>query len=85
MTVYGTDYHYSKPEWREIRSRVLKHDCYTCRWCGYIGKEKISYGTGARSLIAHHVDERKKGGKDELSNLITLCSLCHNRIPGQHK
>jgi ribosomal protein S27AE len=52
--------------WREIRQEVLRRDNRICQVCGkeYSGQ-------------VHHIIPRSKGGKNELSNLITLCGKCH--------
>jgi hypothetical protein len=31
-------------------------------------------------LEAHHIVHREHGGKDTLTNLITLCSVCHRKV-----
>lgn len=55
-----------------LRQAVLARDDFTCRCCGM----KM---IGARlGLIAvHHVIPVHCSGKDELKNLVTLCSNCH--------
>jgi len=30
------------------------------------------------TLIGHHIESFGSGGADELSNMITLCSVCHD-------
>ncbi|MFL5425981.1 MAG: HNH endonuclease, partial [Myxococcales bacterium] len=32
---------------------------------------------------AHHIEYRSRGGSDELSNLTSLCAVCH--LQGVHK
>ncbi len=55
-----------------LRQAVLARDDFTCRCCGM----KM---IGARlGLIAvHHIIPVHCSGKDELKNLVTLCSNCH--------
>ena len=53
-------------EWEELKKLVWRRDNYTCQVCG----KRPSYQV-------HHIIPRRKGGKDELSNLVTLCGLCH--------
>ena len=48
------------------RQIVLAIDNYECRECG--NKE---------NLHVHHIKERRKGGSNDINNLITLCSKCH--------
>lgn len=52
--------------WKEIRQQALQRDNRTCQVCGKPNSAQV-----------HHVTPRSKGGKDELSNLITLCGKCH--------
>ncbi|MCA9366903.1 HNH endonuclease [Candidatus Kaiserbacteria bacterium] len=92
MTIFPKRYshrdgYYNQNHWRKIRADVLKRDGFTCQECGYVGQEKISYkGKGnKRAMVVHHIVDRKDGGQDEPSNLLTMCMPCHNKIPGQHK
>lgn len=52
----------------EVMKQVLKRDDYRCRGCGT-----------TRHLEVHHIIFRSQGGKDEPSNLVTLCRRCHQR------
>jgi hypothetical protein len=65
----GDEHFYNRAFWRDLRSLILERDMHKCQKCG---DEK-------RRLSVHHIIERKKGGKDEESNLITLCNPCHKR------
>lgn len=49
---------------------VYKRDLYRCRHC----KE--------RRLHPHHIIFKSHGGQDVMSNLITLCPVCH--LEGVH-
>ncbi len=49
----------------KLREAVLRRDG-KCFKCGRIDR-----------LHMHHLKPRKKGGKDELNNLIALCGKCH--------
>jgi len=55
--------------WKKISNQVKKRDGYTCKSC----ISKIG-------LTVHHIKSRKDGGSDEMRNLITLCSCCHDKI-----
>ncbi len=55
------------PEW--MRDRVLARDSNRCKCCGR-----------TRSLNAHHIHFRGKGGRTTLSNLISLCATCHSHV-----
>jgi hypothetical protein len=50
----------------ELRELVLKLDQKTCQSCGKYPASQV-----------HHIKSRRQGGKDILSNLITLCGSCH--------
>jgi HNH endonuclease len=45
-------------------------DGYQCQQCG---KKNVR-------LEAHHLIYRERGGKDTLSNLLTLCETCHHKV-----
>ncbi len=57
-----------------LRKKVFERDNFTCQKC------KIQDKT-ARILEAHHVIPLYNGGKDELDNVLTLCSDCHHFAP----
>jgi 5-methylcytosine-specific restriction endonuclease McrA len=50
------------------RYEVLERDGYACVKCGNTEK-----------LTVHHKIERKHGGGNAHSNLVTLCRKCHIR------
>ena len=53
-----------------LRLACLMRDKYTCQHCG----------KRDRRLEAHHIIYRERGGKDTLTNLITLCEGCHTKV-----
>jgi 5-methylcytosine-specific restriction endonuclease McrA len=53
-----------------LRIACLMRDGYTCQQCG----------KGGIRLQAHHIVYREHGGKDTLSNLLTLCETCHTKL-----
>lgn len=56
-----------------MRRIVLDRDKHKCRQCG-----------SDDMLEVHHIVERCNGGTDDISNLITLCAVCHaNKHKGQ--
>lgn len=57
--------------WLRLRQRVIERDEYQCQMC------KQYYGDSI-ILQAHHIKPRKRGGKDHMRNLVTLCSQCHD-------
>lgn len=62
-------------DWDSRRKQVYKRDNYTCQNCGRQGGPR-----GSVELHAHHVVPKSKGGTHNPSNLITVCSNCHNAI-----
>ena len=53
-----------------LRIACLLRDGYQCQHCG----------KREGRLEAHHVQYRQNGGKDTLSNLLTLCESCHHGV-----
>jgi 5-methylcytosine-specific restriction endonuclease McrA len=72
----GTRFPDRGTNWAAQRKRALERDGYKCRVCGKkIGKVKHDYGV-------HHITPYKAYAGDyqaanKLSNLITLCRVCH--------
>lgn len=66
-TTYG-----SKDDWRELCQRVKVRDRHTCqgRNCG---------STNKSILQVHHILPLSRGGKNTMTNLITLCDNCHSK------
>jgi 5-methylcytosine-specific restriction endonuclease McrA len=56
-------------EYHALCSLVFERDKWSCQVC------KIR-----QNLQAHHIIYRSQGGKDELDNLLTVCSACHVAI-----
>lgn len=52
-----------------LRYQVLQRDRFTCRYCGARPPKAV--------LVIDHVIPRKRGGKDDLSNLTTACDDCN--------
>lgn len=55
--------------WLILREIVQKRDHYRCRECF---RERPNV-----QLQVHHKVEKRQGGTDDLSNLVTLCTECH--------
>lgn len=55
--------------WPNLRQAALERDEFRCQFC--------SNSKGNTNLVVHHIRPLKQGGKNELWNLITLCSSCH--------
>jgi len=58
-------------DWKLIRKAVFRRDKYTCRKCG---RSRVDKGFVPE---CHHLISVVEGGKHDLANLVTLCSLCH--------
>jgi RRXRR protein/HNH endonuclease len=69
-TLRGSRYEDSTRLDENLRIACLTRDGYTCQHCG---KQKVR-------LEAHHLIFRTQGGKDTLSNLLTLCEACHHQL-----
>ncbi len=59
-----------------LKKKVFERDNFACQKC------KIQDKT-LRILEAHHITPLCMGGKDEIDNLITLCSDCHHFAPNK--
>lgn len=70
MPTKETQY-FKSSEWRKLRTAVLSRDGYACCRCGDGRK---------RGLNAHHIIPRDEKGENHISNLLTLCSRCHDII-----
>lgn len=56
-----------------LKQQIFKRDKFTCQKCGFLGV--------LEDLEVHHIILKIDGGEDEISNLITLCSICHHYAP----
>jgi len=75
---YNVDYDGYPPDWGERRVRVKERDNWVCKSCGW----PTGYKRKARNLNVHHIVPLSKGGDNSLSNLTTLCHICHRAKPG---
>jgi len=71
QTMQNPDVH-SSSFIRTISPLVKERDNYTCQICGKTASKT------SRELNVHHIDQNK--GNDSISNLITICVGCHNKI-----
>jgi 5-methylcytosine-specific restriction endonuclease McrA len=51
-----------------LKNQVLERDNWRCQDCGSRG-----------NLQVHHLRPRSKLGADIMTNLITLCAICHGK------
>jgi RRXRR protein/HNH endonuclease len=69
-TLTGSQYQDPTRLDENLRIACLMRDGYTCQHCGKHGVR----------VQAHHIVHREHGGKDTLTNLLTLCEGCHKRL-----
>lgn len=63
----------SYPEnWQELRLKVLERDGYCCRRCN-------ANLRGVFYREVHHIIPLSRGGTNRMTNLISLCSKCHDK------
>lgn len=67
---YGEEAKPKSSGWLRLRFAVLKRDNYHCRLCGRGVEDGVK-------LEAGHIVARAKDGKDEMDNLLTMCSDCN--------
>jgi len=68
---------FSRPISAKLRAEVLDRNGFTCQMCGLTpGDIDASTGRKVRLHIGH-IKDKSLGGKDELSNLRSLCSTCN--------
>jgi len=56
--------------WDRLRLSVLQRDHFICRHCD--ARDKVT-----QASQVHHVVSRARGGSDDMANLVSLCSACH--------
>lgn len=78
-TKYFPKYEYTS-NWKELSDAVKERDNYTCIRCS----EKGFKAGGKEYLNAAHIISKFYGGKDEMSNLETVCLFCHVEEHGEH-
>lgn len=72
---YSWQYQKSNRLDENIRKAVILRDKCKCKECG---KQNVT-------LEVHHIRARRYSGSNTLSNLITLCSSCHQKTYGKEK
>jgi hypothetical protein len=61
-----------------IRGEVLRRDHYKCAQCGWSHEDFNP--SDPRHLELHHKTFHVKGGSNKPENLITLCTVCHDKL-----
>lgn len=62
----------------DVRREVLRRDRYKCKSCGWSHGEWNP--SDPRHLELHHVKHHVKGGANVEENLLTLCTVCHDKV-----
>ncbi len=62
-------------EWREIRAKVLR----LRPWCS----ECAARGKRTKATDVDHVVALRRGGTNDINNLMPLCHSCHSRKTAQ--
>ena len=70
LDLHGRSYQQSNRLDENLRLATLMRDGFKCVPCGQSGVR----------LEAHHIVPRGQGGKDTITNLITLCGQCHGKV-----
>ena len=79
-TLIGKAYQKSTRLDENLRIATLMRDGYQCTQCKK-QRTTSSYREAKKVRIdAHHVIWKEHGGKDTISNLITLCKPCHRKV-----
>ncbi len=63
-----------------VRVKVLERDSYSCKKCGWNHENKNKADKYRNFLELHHIDHHVNGGKNTVSNLISLCNVCHDDV-----
>jgi hypothetical protein len=61
----------------KLRAQVFDRNGFTCQMCGLTPGEVDPYTKRKVRLHVGHIVDKNIGGKEELSNLRTLCSTCN--------
>ena len=59
-------------EYVSLHTQVLERDGWRCQECGSL-----------KNLQVHHLQPRSQLGSDTMTNLITLCAICHGKKHGR--
>jgi hypothetical protein len=76
--------YYRSAAWQRKRQQRLEHDQHTCQGCGITAAQLDELGWSF--LQVHHKNAGPPDfrypsfGNEQLSDLLTLCSLCHDGI-----
>lgn len=74
QTLGNRNYYNGIKGWKYLRIITIERDNFICQGCNTNYKEQPQF------LHAHHKVYLSNGGKNEVSNLITLCKDCHFKL-----
>ncbi len=77
----NADVRAAKAAWLKRSNECEKRDGGICRLCG---EPTLQIGDPRRLGGAHHIVYRSAGGTDDLSNLLWMHALCHEREHQHH-
>ena len=60
----------------QLRIDCFQRDKFTCQECG-IHVTVFTYSAASNAANMAHIQSRGAGGSDVISNVQTLCHLCH--------
>lgn len=63
----------------DVRVEVLRRDSFKCTACGWHPNDWLA-GDPRKFLELHHLLEHAQGGKNSLTNLITICNVHHDAV-----
>ena len=65
---------YRSRAWKRMRAAILRRDGYLCQHCRRYGRDR-------EATTVHHIAHLEDAPERALdpSNLISLCTACHNR------
>ena len=61
-----------------IKREVLRRDEYKCMYCEWT--HEMWNRSDPRHLELHHETPHAEGGENTADNLITLCTVCHDKV-----
>ena len=67
----------------DVRREVMRRDRHKCKKCGWSHGEWNP--SDPRHLEIHHKQHHAQGGLNVEENLITLCTVCHDKVHRKDK
>lgn len=72
-----------KPLNSNLRTRLLREGKWTCRYCGFIARERANEMVRGLGLKIDHYIPVCRGGTDDPSNLVVACNSCNSEKAGK--